>query len=47
MNSIVALRYTFLSNENIENKIEKKNPVSNDISNASSKKLHSKQLLEV
>ncbi|MET3535989.1 hypothetical protein [Chryseobacterium limigenitum] len=47
MNSITVFTYKFLSNENIENRIVRKKPVSNEIKNTSSKKLHSKQLLEV
>ena len=47
MNSITIFRYKFLSNDNIEKRIERKNAVSNEIKNASSKKLQSKQLLEV
>ncbi|WP_157885938.1 hypothetical protein [Chryseobacterium glaciei] len=47
MNSITIFRYKFLSNENIENRIERKKPISNEIKNASSKKLQSKQPLEV
>lgn len=36
-----------MSNDNIEKRIERKKAVSNDIKKASSKKLHSKQPLEV